>query len=286
VTIEYFQKGFNYGQDGPGNRLVYHLAGCNMRCPWCSNPEGMAAGRAGNRRETVEEIAEAVLSARPMFFDGGGLTLTGGEATLQLDAVKELLTLVRAAGVDTAGVHVAGVQTMGIRAAGVHTADIHTTDVQTAGVHEAGVRAADVHTAIETNMTSPRLPELMPLLNLLIADFKHPDSEAHLRFTGVSNEQALINLAYAAASEVDLLIRIPLIHGVNDDDATLSGFLEALAPFAGRARVEVLSYHEYGKDKWKTLGLSYRMEDAFLPKGRAETLEKMLKDAGLDTVRT
>ncbi|MFD1401922.1 MULTISPECIES: 4Fe-4S cluster-binding domain-containing protein [Robinsoniella] len=26
-------------QDGPGNRLFYHLQGCNMRCPWCGNPE-------------------------------------------------------------------------------------------------------------------------------------------------------------------------------------------------------------------------------------------------------
>ena len=90
MTIEYFQKGFNYNQDGPGNRLVYHLAGCNMRCPWCSNPEGVAAGRPGNRREDVEKIAEAVIAAKPMFFDGGGLTLTGGEATVQFDAVKEV----------------------------------------------------------------------------------------------------------------------------------------------------------------------------------------------------
>ena len=241
MTIEYFQKGFNYGQDGPGNRLVYHLAGCNMRCPWCSNPEGMEAGRAGNRIESVTQIAEAVLSAKPMFFDGGGLTLTGGEATLQLDAVKELLSL---------------------------------------------VRAASVHTALETNMTHLRLPELLPLLDLLIADFKHPDEAAHRRHTGVSGEIVRQNLALAAVSDVDLLIRIPLIHGVNDDDASLSGFLEALAPFAGRAQVEVLRYHEYGKDKWKSLGLPYRMEDAFLPQGRAEALEKILRDAGLDTVRT
>ena len=40
-TIGIFQKGFNYSQDGPGNRLVYHLSGCNLKCPWCSNPEGM-----------------------------------------------------------------------------------------------------------------------------------------------------------------------------------------------------------------------------------------------------
>ena len=41
VSLRIINKGFNYSQDGPGNRLVYHLGGCNMKCPWCANPEGM-----------------------------------------------------------------------------------------------------------------------------------------------------------------------------------------------------------------------------------------------------
>ena len=241
MMIEYFQKGFNYHQDGPGNRLVYHLAGCNMRCPWCSNPEGVAAGRPGNRREDVERVAQAVLAARPMFFDGGGLTLTGGEATCQFDAVSALLLRVSAEG---------------------------------------------IHTVLETNATHPRLPRMLPLLNLLIADFKHPDGGMHLRYTGMSVDTVKANLESAAASSVEMLIRIPLIHGVNDGDAALSGFSEYLARFAGRARVEVLRYHEYGRDKWAALGLKYRMEDAFLPAGRAEALEEMLAARGLFIVRT
>lgn len=88
-TLVYFQKGFNYSQDGPGNRLVYHLYGCDMRCPWCANPECFAADT--RRYEvTVGEIMEEAFRSRPMFFDGGGVTFTGGEATLRFDALSTL----------------------------------------------------------------------------------------------------------------------------------------------------------------------------------------------------
>lgn len=98
--MKIFFKGFNYSQDGPGNRLVFHLQGCNMKCPWCSNPEGMKF--EGGEEYSVEEVIKEALSCRPMFFSGGGVTFTGGEATMQYSELSEALSLLREAGIHTA----------------------------------------------------------------------------------------------------------------------------------------------------------------------------------------
>lgn len=91
--MKIFNKGFNFAQDGPGNRLVYHLQGCNMRCIWCSNPEGMEQN--GGKEYTVEEIFDECRRSKMMFFSGGGVTFTGGEATLQHAELSGLLRLLK-----------------------------------------------------------------------------------------------------------------------------------------------------------------------------------------------
>ncbi len=95
-----FQKGFHYAQDGPGNRLVYHLGHCNMHCPWCSNPEGMDFVIKDVFSPT--EIADECMRSQLMFFDGGGVTFTGGEPTMQFDELKTTLALLHKEGIHTA----------------------------------------------------------------------------------------------------------------------------------------------------------------------------------------
>jgi len=100
-AIIYFQKGFNFSQDGPGNRLVYHLYGCNFRCPWCSNPECFAKDTKVTV-QSVQEITNDIIRSRPMFFSGGGVTFTGGEPTLQFDALRAVMSNIRSQGIHTA----------------------------------------------------------------------------------------------------------------------------------------------------------------------------------------
>lgn len=242
MELWYFQKGFNFSQDGPGNRLVYHLCGCNLRCPWCSNPEGMRRIEGYARSATVDQILRELLSARAMFFEGGGVTLTGGEATLQFEAVLELLSRAKEAGINT---------------------------------------------CMETNATHPRFAQLLPHLDTLIADFKHPDDEAHRRWTGEDASRIRANLRAAAASDIPMQLRVPLIHGINDDDRALQGFVAFFAELQRpKMTVEFLRYHEYGKDKWKKLGLEYAMHDAFVSEQRAVEFEQACRAAGIAVVRT
>ena len=73
--------------------------GCNLRCPWCSNPEGL--NFSGGKALDIQKVVQQICSSRMMFFDGGGVTFTGGEATMQFDALKELLTLLKQENIHT-----------------------------------------------------------------------------------------------------------------------------------------------------------------------------------------
>ncbi len=100
--MKIFRKGFNYSQDGPGNRLVYHLQGCNYRCKWCSNPEGMGAISENCMEYTPEEVCREAVRSKMMFFGGGGVTFTGGEPTMQFGELKEVLQMLKNEGIHTA----------------------------------------------------------------------------------------------------------------------------------------------------------------------------------------
>lgn len=100
--MKILHKGFNYSQDGPGNRLVYHLQGCNFACKWCSNADSIPRDSTAAKDCTVEEIFDEIMRSRMMFFDGGGVTFTGGEACLQSEELLPLLRKLKKNGIHTA----------------------------------------------------------------------------------------------------------------------------------------------------------------------------------------
>ena len=72
-----------------------------MHCPWCSNPEGMSMGGSERQEYEVDALLDETVRSKMMFFDGGGVTLTGGECSMQFEAVGEFLVKAKAAGIHT-----------------------------------------------------------------------------------------------------------------------------------------------------------------------------------------
>lgn len=71
-----------------------------MCCIWCSNPEGMKKGKG--KELSINELLEEVLRSKMMFFNGGGVTFTGGEPTLQFEELKEILIKLKENNIHTA----------------------------------------------------------------------------------------------------------------------------------------------------------------------------------------
>lgn len=240
-----FGKGFNYSQDGPGNRLVYHLKGCNLHCPWCSNPEGLQSSN-DEKGVPVTDIINEVISCSPMFFDGGGVTFTGGEILCQARAVKNILVELKKSG---------------------------------------------IHTAVETNASLPSFLDIMPYIDFLIADYKHPDAKTLKDTTGASLITVTENLRSRALSGKPMLVRTLLVRGFNDsceDLEKLSDFFIMLKSLGNKEypKFELLRYHEYGKDKWIKAGLSYKVKNGFISDEKYLEIVKKLKQKGITIINT
>ena len=206
-----------------------------MKCLWCSNSDGMSFD-AGKETSPDAILAECI-SCKPMFFSGGGVTFTGGEASLQH---AELIPLLKR-------------------------------------LQENGI-----HTALETNATSPHLPEIARYIDYLIMDFKHHDSGELKKYTGVGNENIKKNFEHFCSIGRQLHVRIPLINHVNTADP------EAFAQYFSAHNTknvvfEFFSYHEYGKEKWTE---EYKIRDGFVSRETLDQFHSVFKSHGLKITKT
>ena len=99
--------------DGPGVRTIVFLKGCALRCRWCCNPESQSfevetmmingKPKVMGKDVTVAEVMETVERDMPYYLQsGGGITLSGGECTLQPEFSAGLLQAAKDLGISTA----------------------------------------------------------------------------------------------------------------------------------------------------------------------------------------
>ncbi len=93
--------------DGPGIRLVVFLQGCMFRCAYCHNPDSQEWDNPKAIELSAEDIIEKLNKEKNYFKNGGGITFSGGEPTLQAEQLLPICKKIKEAGfhitLDTCG---------------------------------------------------------------------------------------------------------------------------------------------------------------------------------------
>lgn len=147
-----------------------------------------------------------------------------------------------------------------------------------------GAKELGIHTAIDTSgylgahMTDAMLDDI----DLVLLDVKSGDPETYRKVTGRELEPTLTFGRRLADRGVQIWVRFVLVPGLTDDVANVDAVADYVASLATVSRVEVLPFHQMGRDKWESLGLRYELDDVQPPSPElVERVRGQFRDRGL-----
>lgn len=239
--------------DGPGIRTIVFLKGCILRCRWCCNPESQSYRI---QRMKTKDGTKVV-----------GYDTTVGEVMKKI--IQDMPYYRRSGG----GVTLSGGEVL------------CQTEFVKALLSEC--KKNGITTAVETTACLPwnMIEPVLPLLDYVLMDIKHINSEKHEEFTGLRNELILQNAKKIAESGANLTIRVPVIPTFNDGEEEIASIAKFAATLPGVKEIHLLPYHRLGYDKYVGLDREYTMGDVMSPsKEKMEKLRTIAQSQGLDAI--
>lgn len=130
-----------------------------------------------------------------------------------------------------------------------------------------GAKEMGIHTTIDTSgfLGAACTDEMLADIDLVLLDVKSGDPETYRKVTGRALEPTLKFGRRLAESGTEIWLRFVLVPGLTDDPANVETIAEYAATLATVSRVEVLPFHQMGKDKWESLGIPYELGDTQPP---------------------
>jgi len=279
--------------DGPGIRTTVFFKGCPLDCWWCHNPESQSPEPQlvfrVDRCIRCLSCFEVCPNQAIVLADGNPETLSD-KCRLSGDCVRACKSGAR---------EIAGKRVTVFDLMEEIEKDTVFYDESGGGVTFSGgepfmqpiflhtllklCKERKIHTAVETCgfVDSATLLTTCPYVDVYLYDLKVVDNEKHQRFTSVSNKVILENLEQLSRSHDRIIIRFPLIPGVNDDE-DVSQVGEFVSSLESVEEVDILPYHKLGIEKYTRLGMRYRMAGIEpLPSEEVTKIANRLRSFGL-----
>lgn len=257
--------------DGPGIRTAVFLKGCYLKCEWCHNPESQSfkpqlsfnpekclncfecvnvcpnyAQKIKDNKHYVDwhlcDLAGECVKVCP----SGALKIIGTYTEVDL-IISEVLKDKKYYDKTGGGITISGGEPM---------AQFEFTKELLIESKKNGL-----HTVLDTCGYGDQnhYKEIMNYVDLFLFDYKFTDEELHKDYTGVSNKEILANLDFLYNNGASIILRCPLIPGINDNDSHLNGIKNIIGKYPRLKSVEIMPYHNMGKDKASRVGIQYKL---------------------------
>ena len=256
--------------DGSGIRTVVFFKGCPLSCPWCANPESRSHQTTYMRRMAkcleCEECEMDVDECPSGAWEQVGTDMTLDEVLAQV-AKDDVFFDTSQGGITLSGGEVLN--------------QPHFAIELLTRLKQLGYR-----TAVETSGhgSTTQLLRIGQLCDEVLFDFKIMDKERAKQVVGLNLDKVLENFTRLVEQGVHVVPRLPLIPGYTLDLLNIDRVIRFLKPFEVE-EIHLLPFHQYGANKYQTLGMEYLMKDVAVPtKSEVEAIRSHVEAHGYRVV--